>query len=164
MGYNDGFDFEDDKNSETGKALREARDAAAQRAKDLEKQLTEITDKLTERNLKDVLQAKTLNPGLARFMKADGIDGSDETKVDEWLTTNGELFGIKPNDAPAGAGEPDARQAEYTRMSNVQVNALPADKFSEAKAGIEQATSTNNNQGLINLDDVNEHLRRAAGL
>lgn len=162
MGYDDGFNFEDDKNSETGKALREARDAAAKRAKDLEDELKSVKDLLTERNLKDVLQAKTLNPGLARYMKADGIDGSDTAKVDEWLTSNAELFGITPAE-PAPPAEPDARQVEFTRMSNVQANALPADKFSEAKAGIEAATASTNAQGQINVDGVNEFLRRAAG-
>lgn len=155
MGYNDGFDFEDEnENQLSGKALRDARDAAAKKAHDLEKQLAEVMGKLTERNLKDVLQAKTLNPGLARFMKADGIDGSDESKVDAWLSENGELFGIKKEETPAPVEE-DPRQKAFNAMNNVQVNALPAGKFSEVEAAINKAET---------FEDVNAALKRAAGI
>lgn len=153
--YDDGFDWEDqnDQQQNSGKALREARDKAASEAKELKKQLDDALAKLTERNLKDVLQGKSLNPGLARFMKADGIDGSDESAVDKWLTDNGELIGFKPN-APEEPAEQSAQAAEFARMQNVQVNALPAGKFTEAMSRLAAADGDN-------LADVNAALRSA---
>jgi len=142
MGQYDGFEFEDDENgaqgNESGSDLRKARDAAAKRAKELETKLADLTKQLTERNLKDVLQTKNLNPGLAKWMAVDGIDGSDESKVDEWLNTNGALIGYKP-EASEESREPDARAADFARMQQASANALPAGKLAEVAAGIEKA-------------------------
>lgn len=149
--YDEGFEFEDDQQQTTGKALREARDKAAKEAADLRKQLETVQSQLTERNLKDVLQGKSLNPGLARFLKADGIDGSDETAVDKWLTDNGELIGYKPT-APEQPAEEDPRAVEFARMQGVQANALPAGKLTEAAARVAKADS---------IEDVNAALRSA---
>lgn len=162
MSQYDGFAFEDPNGSEnelTGKALRDARDAAAKEAKDLKAELAKLQNQLTERNLKDVLQGKSLDPRLARFMKSDGIDGSDEAAVDKWLTDNGDLVGYKPASAEE-QGEPDARAVEFQRMTNAQVNAMPVGKFSDVMAGIEKATAGNPTQGLTNVDAVNAELRR----
>lgn len=151
--YDDGFEWEDQSNTEqnSGKALREARDKAANDARELKKQLDEALAKLTERNLKDVLQGKSLNPGLAKWMKADGVTGDDDKAVDTWLSENAELIGYKPTVTEEPA-EPDARAAEFARMNNVQVNALPAGKLSEAASRIAKAES---------VEDVNAALRAA---
>lgn len=155
MGQYDGFEFEDGEDGETGNEsgsdLRKARDAAAKKAKDLETKLAELTKQITERNLKDVLQTKNLNPGLAKWMSVDGIDGSDATKVDAWLTENGALIGYKP-EASEEQGEPDARAADFARMHNAQANALPTGKFSEVAAEINKATT---------VDEANAALARA---
>lgn len=162
MSQYDGFGFEDENQGElTGKALREARDAAAKEAKDLKAELATLKGQLVERNLKDVLQGKSLDSRLARFMKADGIDGSDTAALDKWLTDNGDLIGYKAGEkSPEELGEPDARAAEFAKMQNVGANALPQGKFTESLAAIEKATAGTNNQGIINIDAVNAELRR----
>lgn len=155
MGQYDGFGFEDGTDGDeqlSGKALRDARDAAAKEAKDLKTELGKLQKQLTERNLKDVLQDKSLNPGLAKWIAADGIDGSDATKVDEWLSTNAELIGYTPKVTDA-QGAPDARQVEFGRMQNTQANALPAGKFTEAEAAVNKAEG---------IDAMNAALRAAA--
>lgn len=160
MGQYDGFGFEDNPNEqETGKTLREARDAAAKEAREAKAELAKLQSQLTERNLKDVLQEKSLNPGLAKWIAQDGIDGSDAAKVDEWLTQNAELIGYKPQDQQSseGQGAPDARAAEFARMQAAQANALPAGQLSEAFAAIKGADE-------LSIEDVNATLRRAAGL
>lgn len=161
MGQYDGFGFEDGNQNqqETGKALREARDAAAKEAKELKEQLAALQTQLTQRNLKDVLQEKSLNPGLAKWIAQDGIDGSDAAKVDEWLTQNAELIGYKPEDQKSLEGQPapDARAAEFARMQSMQANALPAGQLSEAFAQIQGAEE-------LSFADVNATLRQAAGL
>lgn len=161
MGQYDGFEFEDGEDGETGNEsgsdLRKARDAAAKKARDLETKLAELTKQITERNLKDVLQTKSLNPGLAKWMSADGVDGSDATKVDTWLTENGALIGYKP-EASEEQHEPDARAAEFARMQQASTNALPAGKFTEVVANINKATSGDK---LTSIDEVNAELARA---
>lgn len=151
--YDDGFPWENQQDDEqtTGKALREARDAAAKAATDLKKERDELLGKLAERNLKDVLQGKSLNPGLAKWMKADGITGDDESAVDKWLTDNAELIGFKP--APTEEQtETDSRAAEFARMNGVQVNALPAGKLSEAASRVDKAET---------FEEINAALRSA---
>lgn len=141
MGQYDGFGFEDENQNEqeSGKALRDARDAAAKEAKDLKAELAKLQGQLTERNLKDVLQGKSLNPGLAKWIAQDGVDGSDTAKVDEWLTANAELIGYKPAGSSEEPGEEDPRAAEFRRLQGVQDNALPAGKFTEAASQIDTA-------------------------
>lgn len=152
MGQYDGFDFEDDENgaqgNESGSDLRKARDAAAKRAKELETKLADLTKQITERNLKDVLQTKNLNPGLAKWMAVDGIDGSDESKVDEWLTANGTLIGYKP-EASEEPTEPDARAAAFAKMQQAQANALPTGKFAEVEAELSKATTVDETNAIL---------------
>lgn len=153
--YDDGFEWEDGQNvnqQPTGKALREARDKAVKDAQELQAKLDEAMAKLTERNLKDVLQGKSLNPGLAKWMKADGVTGDDDKAVDTWLSENAELIGYKPN-TPEEPAETDSRAAEFAKMNNVQANSLPAGKLSEAAARLETAET---------VEDVNAILRAAA--
>lgn len=150
--YDDGFAWEDQNNTEqnSGKALREARDKAVKEAREMQTKLDEALAKLTERNLKDVLQGKSLNPGLAKWMKADGVTGDDESAVETWLSENAELIGYKPTpEEPAGT---DSRADEFARMNNIQTNALPAGKLSEAAARVNAAES---------YEDVNAALRSA---
>lgn len=141
MGQYDGFEFEDGENGNeqlSGKALRDARDAAAKEAKELRAELVKAQKLLTERNLKDVLQDKSLNPGLAKWLAQDGVDGSDVAKVDDWLNANAELIGYKPN-ASEEQTAPDARAVEFAKMQNLQANALPAGKDTEAYAALNTA-------------------------
>lgn len=153
MGQYDGFGFEDENQNEqeSGKALRDARDAAAKEAKDLKAELAKLQGQLTERNLKDVLQQKELNPGLAKWMSVDGVDGSDESKVDAWLSENAALIGYKPKSAEESREE-DPRAAEFRRMQGAQDNALPAGKFTEALSQIEKTEE---------IADVNKILAQA---
>lgn len=155
MGQYDGFEFEDGENgntgNESGSDLRKARDAAAKKAKDLETELSTLKAQLTERNLKDVLQARTLNPGLAKWMSADGIDGTDGAKVDAWLTENAALIGYTPK-TPEEQKVPDERAADFARIQNAQANALPAGKFTEIAAAVDKAEG---------IDAMNEVLARA---
>lgn len=154
MGQYDGFEFEDqngNQGNESGSDLRKARDEAAKKARDLEAKVAELTKSLTERNLKDVLQTKNLNPGLAKWMSVDGIDGSDESKVDAWLTENSALIGYKP-EASDEQKAPDERAADFARFQQAQSNALPAGKLSEAEAAVNKAET---------FEDVNAALRRA---
>lgn len=156
MGQYDGFGFEDEnenQNDQSASALRKAHDAAVKKAQEMEAKMNELAGQLSERNLKDVLQQKDLNPGLAKWMSKDGVDGSDESKVDAWLTENAALIGYKPKESADDQGEPDARADAFNRMQSVQQNAMPAGKLTEALSQINSASD---------IAEVNAILKRAA--
>jgi hypothetical protein len=94
MGYNDYDGFEDDEDNEDEtpqgpKALRDAQKAAAKRNRDLEAQLAKLTSQLAQRNLKDVLESKSLRPGLAKTIAAEGVDATDPAAIEAWLSDTG---------------------------------------------------------------------------
>jgi len=165
MGYDDFDGFEDDdnefENPGSPKALREAQRSAAKRNKELEAQLAKLTAQLGERNLKDVLESKGLNPALGRFIIKDGIDATDTAAVDAWLGENGSLFGFTPTDASPAEGEhgssaePDGLEelaAAQARMQDASLGALPDDRISQARAEMTGAKS---------LADIQASLDRA---
>lgn len=166
MGYNDYDGFDDDELDEgqggSPKALREAQKAAAKRAKELEEQVNKLTSQLAERNLKDVLESKGLNPALGRFIIKDGVDATDQAAVDAWLGENGSLFGFKPQDA-SPAGEPEGPAdfdvaadptgelaAQYARMQSASQGALPNDRFQQATTELSGAKSLEDIQAVLN--------------
>jgi hypothetical protein len=159
MGYDDfdGFDDDDFENEDRSpKALREAQKAAAKRAKELEAQVTKLTSQLAERNLKDVLESKGLNPALGRFIIKDGIDATDQAAVDAWLGENGSLFGFKPTeDSPAegDSGEADSLEelAEaQARIQGASRGSLPDDRFQQAATEIKGGKSLDEIQAALN--------------
>lgn len=159
MGYDDFDGFEDENEFEgqgNGMAqVRAAGKAAAKRAKDLEAQLAKLTAQLGERNLKDVLESKGLNPALGRFIVKDGIDATDTAAVDAWLGENGSLFGFKPTDAtPAegGSAEPDGLEelaAAQAQMQNASLGALPNDKYAQARTEIKGSKTIDEAQAAL---------------
>lgn len=153
-GFVDEDEFEGD-NRQSPKALREAQRAAAKRAKELEEQVSKLTAKLAERNLKDVLEDKGLNPALGRFIIKDGVDATDEAAVDTWLTENGSLFGFTPAAETPVAEETEADAfgdlaAAQARMQDASLGALPDDRFSQARSEITGAKSLDEIQAALN--------------
>ena len=93
-------DFEDDNdNSPAGlrKALKKAQ-AEAKRARDelaAEKEAREKAEKSVKKStLTEILKAKGVKPGLARFLEKDDVEATPEA-VDAWVKENGEFFNIK---------------------------------------------------------------------
>lgn len=158
-GYDyDGFDYDDEeRDAKSPKELRDAQKAAAKRAKDLEAQVAKLTAQLGERNLKDVLERKGLNPALGRFIVKDGIDATDTAAVDAWLGENGSLFGFKPTDAnstPAEEQGPESDGLEelaaaQAQMQNASLGALPNDRAAQARTEIKGAQSINELQAAL---------------
>lgn len=157
MGYDD-FDGFEDENEFEGQGMAQVRaagKAAAKRAKELEAQLAKLTAQLGERNLKDVLESKGLNPALGRFILKDGIDATDTAAVDAWLGENGSLFGFTPADAtPAEeqTPEPDGLEelaAAQAQMQNASLGALPNDRAAQARTEIKGAQSIDELQAAL---------------
>lgn len=158
MGYDyDGFEDDDEFEGQgnSPKALREAQKAAAKRNKELEAQLAKLTAQLGERNLKDVLESKGLNPALGRFIVKDGIDATDTAAVDAWLGENGSLFGFKPTDAtPAEEQGPESDGLEelaaaQAQMQNASLGALPNDKYAQARTEIKGSKTIDEAQAAL---------------
>lgn len=167
MGYDDGFDFEDDQDAPKGpKGLREAYDALKKNFTDLQTEHQKVTGQVSERNLKDVLEGKGLRPALARVMKADGVDVSDTAAIETWLTTpaNQEDFAFTltslaaegdgssdqgGDESPEGADEHTELADAHRRMQAATAGALPPNKFSEASAQIGKAESLDQIQAAL---------------
>jgi hypothetical protein len=113
------FDDEDDMDTSTDvvSQLRKVNRALEKRAKELEQELSGLKTQTRQRTVKDVLQAKGLNPKIAVFIPQD-VDTSEEA-IAAWVDEYGDVFGVQPaqtNEAPTQKG-PDL-SAQH-RMNNV---------------------------------------------
>lgn len=133
---------DEDENTETStgpKALREALDKAKAELKSLTERAVKAERKLGEKSLTDVLQKKSLNPGLSKWILKDDVDPSDEKAVDKWLEENADIFGFQLNSSDE-SGAPDEREAELAKMNESQAKALPSDTtFEEIQRRIRAA-------------------------
>lgn len=163
MGYNDydGFDDGDDADESENqgpKALRDAQKAAAKRNKELETQLAKLTSQLAERNLKDVLESKSLRPGLAKTIAKEGVDATDPAAIEAWLsdTANQEdfAFSLAGDDSPADSDDDEADghgelAAAQSRMQGASQGALPDDRIQQARGEIHAAKSMTDIQAAL---------------
>jgi hypothetical protein len=113
------FDDEDDMDTSTDvvSQLRKVNRALEKRAKELEQELSGLKTQTRQRTVKDVLQAKGLNPKIAAFIPQD-VDTSEEA-ISAWVDEYGDVFGVQPaqtNEAPVQKG-PDL--SAQNRMNNV---------------------------------------------
>lgn len=133
---NDGFDIDDVEDSSEGfKQLRAALKKANERVATLEAEKQTLSAKVGERNVRDVLTAKKVRPGLARAIKADGVDLSDENAIAEWLSdpSNQEdyAFSLPAADQAQESHETDADEEtsglaeQYTKLQNAGASGQP---------------------------------------
>ena len=113
------FDDEDDIDTSTDvvSQLRKVNRALEKRTKELEQELSGIKTQTRQRTVKDVLQAKGLNPKISAFIPQD-VDTSEEA-IAAWVDEYGDVFGVQPlqtNDTPTQKG-PDV--SAQNRMNNV---------------------------------------------
>lgn len=113
------FDDEDDIDTSTDvvSQLRKVNRALEKRAKELEQELSGIKIQTRQRTVKDVLQAKGLNPKISAFIPQD-VDTSEEA-IAAWVDEYGDVFGVQPaqtNETPTPKG-PDV--SAQNRMNNV---------------------------------------------
>ena len=113
------FDDEDDIDTSTDvvSQLRKVNRALEKRTKELEQELSGIKTQTRQRTVKDVLQAKGLNPKISAFIPQD-VDTSEEA-ITAWVDEYGDVFGVQPaqtNETPTPKG-PDV--SAQNRMNNV---------------------------------------------
>jgi Holliday junction resolvasome RuvABC DNA-binding subunit len=77
------------------KKLRKAKRADEKRIKDLTEQLETFTKTQRESTVKAILEQKGVNQKAARLVLKDLEGDFSEEAVSNWLTENGELFGLE---------------------------------------------------------------------
>ncbi len=89
--------YDDDEDNDTTtdvvSQLRKVNRTLEKRAKELEQELAGLKTQTRQRTVKDVLQAKGLNPKIAAFIPQD-IDSSEEA-ITTWVNEYGDVFGIQ---------------------------------------------------------------------
>jgi hypothetical protein len=124
-----------DSGDDSGKGLRSQLEAALKRLEKAEAANAQLSKSVSERQLADVLSAKKVNPKVARFILADGVDPSDSEAVDKWVTDNAEVFGVK-----AEAPEPNVSQADQAAFAQMQSQDFTSPNFqTKAQAVIAKA-------------------------
>ncbi len=93
--YDDEFDDFGDEGTDVVKQLRKVNRTLEKRAKELEQELKGLQSQTRQRTVKDVLQAKGINPKIAAFIPQD-IDTSEDA-INGWLSEYGDVFGVNSN-------------------------------------------------------------------
>lgn len=124
-------DWDDDDDQDAGQESNPLRDLRkANRAK--ERQIKELTERLEqmqkavrERSVKDVLEARGLNPKIAKFIPESVVDAD---AVAAWVEENGDVFGGVPQQADtevSGQQQESPELAALQRISQVQSSGAP---------------------------------------
>lgn len=127
----DEYDWDDDdfgtEDAQAGSnALRELRKANKQKAqqlREMQEQFQALQSQLRERSVRDVLQARGLNPKIAAFVPPEFTDSDSVAK---WVDEFAEVFGSPvqaQDDAPTQTVSPDA--AALNRISQTQQSGTP---------------------------------------
>ncbi len=111
--YDDEFDDFGDEGTDVVKQLRKVNRTLEKRAKELEQELKGLQSQTRQRTVKDVLQAKGINPKIAAFIPQD-IDTSEDA-INGWLNEYGDVFGSTQN--------ANSEQASNNNSLDVSANA-----------------------------------------
>ncbi len=147
MATNYEYDDEDDVQDTGITQLRKVNRALEKRAKELEQELASLKTQTRQRTVKEVLQAKGLNPKIAAFIPQD-IDASEEA-INQWVSEYGDVFG-----APVPAQEearPAADVSAHARINNVVASGQPPTVDEDAMAKVLGAKTREDLDALLGL-------------
>jgi hypothetical protein len=150
MATNYEYDDEDDDTTQDSgiTQLRKVNRALEKRAKELEQELLGLKSQTRQRTVKDVLQAKGLNPKIAAFVPAD-IDTSEEA-INNWINEYGDVFGAvaQAETQPTQQSQDVTAQARINNMvATGQAPSLDGDSMSR----VLQAKSRDELDALLGL-------------
>ncbi len=140
-------DEDDDTSTDVVAQLRKVNRALEKRAKELEQELSGLKTQTRQRTVKEVLQAKGLNPKIAAFIPQD-IDASEEA-INQWVSEYGDVFG-----APVPAQEearPAADVSAHARINNVVATGQPPSVDEDAMAKVLGAKTREDLDALLGL-------------
>ena len=141
-------DEDDDTTTDVVSQLRKVNRALEKRAKELEQELSGLRTQTRQRTVKDVLQAKGLNPKIAAFIPQD-IDTSEEA-INNWVNEYGDVFGIQTQseEKPVQKNSEIAAQA---RINNLVATGTAPDVDEDAFAKIAGAKTREDLDALLGL-------------
>jgi uncharacterized protein YgfB (UPF0149 family) len=142
-------DEDDDTTTDVVGQLRKVNRALEKRAKELEQELSGLKTQTRQRTVKDVLQAKGLNPKIAAFIPQD-IDSSEEA-ITTWVNEYGDVFGIQTpsEEKPAAKSSEVMAQA---RINNIAATGTAPDVDEDAFAKIAAAKTREDLDALLGLN------------
>lgn len=142
-------DEDDDTTTDVVGQLRKVNRALEKRAKELEQELDGLKSQTRQRTVKDVLQAKGLNPKIAAFIPQD-IDSSEEA-ISTWVNEYGDIFGIQTpsEEKPVQKNSEIAAQA---RINNLVATGTAPDVDEDAFAKIASAKTREDLDALLGLN------------
>jgi uncharacterized protein YgfB (UPF0149 family) len=142
-------DEDDDTTTDVVGQLRKVNRALEKRAKELEQELSGLKTQTRQRTVKDVLQAKGLNPKIAAFIPQD-IDSSEEA-ITTWVNEYGDVFGIQtPSEEKPAAKSPEIMA--QARINNIAATGTAPDVDEDAFAKIAGAKTREDLDALLGLN------------
>jgi hypothetical protein len=141
-------DEDDDTTTDVVGQLRKVNRALEKRAKELEQELSGLKTQTRQRTVKDVLQAKGLNPKIAAFIPQD-IDSSEEA-ITTWVNEYGDVFGIQtPSEEKPAQKSPEVMA--QARINNLVATGTAPDVDEDAFAKIASAKTKEDLDALLGL-------------
>lgn len=118
------------------KDLRKQLNEALKARKAAEEELGQYKSQLRERSVAEVLQAKGINPKVAKFLPSD-VDG--EEAIGAWLEENADLFGVVPQASEPAVSE--ETRTELSRANALTERSVSPDKVHDLEQQIANANS-----------------------
>ena len=145
--------YDDDEDNDTTTdvvgQLRKVNRTLEKRAKELEQELAGLKSQTRQRTVKDVLQAKGLNPKIAALIPQD-IEPTDEALV-KWIEDYGDVFGIQtPTEEKPAEKSPEIKA--QARINNMVATGTAPDIDEDAFAKIANAKSKEDLDILLGLN------------
>jgi hypothetical protein len=148
--YDDEFDDFGDEGTDVVKQLRKVNRTLEKRAKELEQELKGLQSQTRQRTVKDVLQAKGINPKIAAFIPQD-IDTSEEA-INGWLNEYGDVFGVNPNANLEQASNSSVDVSANARINQVVSTGQVPEVDSDAMAKILAAGNADELNRILGLN------------
>ena len=145
--------YDDDEDNDTTTdvvgQLRKVNRTLEKRAKELEQELAGLKTQTRQRTVKDVLQAKGLNPKIAALIPQD-IEPTDEALA-KWVEDYGDVFGIQtPTEEKPAEKSPEIKA--QARINNMVATGTAPDIDEDAFAKIANAKSKEDLDILLGLN------------
>ncbi|ANH49406.1 hypothetical protein uvFWCGRAMDCOMC440_043 [Freshwater phage uvFW-CGR-AMD-COM-C440] len=145
--------YDDDEDNDTTTdvvgQLRKVNRTLEKRAKELEQELAGLKTQTRQRTVKDVLQAKGLNPKIAALIPQD-IEPSDEALM-KWIEDYGDVFGIQtPTEEKPAEKSPEIKA--QARINNIVATGTAPDIDEDAFAKIASAKTKEDLDILLGLN------------
>ena len=127
------------------KKLRKAKRNDEKRIKELTEQLEGLSKSQRERTVKEVLEQKGVNPKAQRLILKD-LDDISEESVNNWLTDNGDLFGLSQ---PEVSQEQELNRAALRQQDVVTQLGMTPDRAEDLLSRINNAASAEELNSII---------------